>query len=212
MNNKMFSQAGWLVAGAMGVFLLASGFEQATPKFGVVDVSKILADSTKGKALKEELTTAFNDRQGLLEFVATNPTISGENATKLRELTVKAGATAADKTEMENIKKAAQADEKKFEQLGQKATLSDAERTELESLGTRRRNAQGLLSRWQQDFMQELNQLEATKQTALLETVRKIVQDVSKKEGYTVVFQTNVAIYGANDLTDESTKALNATN
>lgn len=210
MKSSMFSHAGWLVAGALGVVMLAGGFNQAAPKFGVVDMAKILSESTKGKTLKDELTNQFNIRQGLLEFVATNPTISTENATKLRELSVKAGATAAERTEIDTIKKAAQADEKTFETLGQKATLSDAERSQLEDLGTRRRNAQGLLQRWQQDFMQELNELEASRQNALIDEVRVVVQEVSKKEGYTVVFQTNVAIYGANDLTDESTKALNA--
>lgn len=210
MSNQVTSKMGWLVACVMGVFLFASGFQDGASKFGVVDVNKVLRDSEKGKKLTEELQTQFNTRQGLLEFVAANPTISAEQASKLRELSVKLNTTAAEKTEIENIKKAVVADENKFASLGQKADLTEGERAELEDLGTRRRNAQGMLGRWQQEFTQELQTLELEKQADLVDKVKSIVQDAAKKGGYTMVFQTNVAIYGANDLTDEATKALNA--
>ena len=210
MTNKLTSHAGWLVAGAMGVFMMTSGFQAGTAKFGVVDVTKVIMDSTAGKALKEDLTSQFNIRQGLMEFVSTNPVITGEQATKLRELSLKAGATAADKTEVENIKKAVQSDQKKFESLGLKGELTEKERSELEDLGARRRNAQGILQRWEQEFTRDLGQVEADKQGALLDSVKAVIQSEGKKQGYTVVFQSNVAIYSANDLTDEIVKALNA--
>lgn len=210
MKTNIVSHAGWLIAAALGTLMLAGGFQDGAAKFGVVDMSKIMNDSADGKKLKDELQTQFNVRQGLLEFIAANPTITPEQATKLRDLSIKPNATAADKAEIENIKKQVVADTKRFESLGQKATLSEAERADLEDLGARRRNAGNLVSRWQQEFSQEISNVETDRQGALVDKVKVAVNSVAKKQGYTVVFQSNVAVYGANDLTAEAIKAVDA--
>lgn len=209
-NKTIFRNFGWLVAGMLGVTMVASGFQAGATKFGVVDITKVLSDSTAGKSLKDDLTNEFNIRQGLLEFVNTNRTITAENAKKLRELSTKAGATAADKQAADDLKKAVLADQKKYDTLAQKSDLTEGERSELTDLGTRVRNTQGLLGQWQQEFSQELDNMQASKQADLVDTVKGVVQEVAKKDGYTVVFQSNVAVYCANDITDATTKALNA--
>lgn len=209
-NTNIASQAGWLVALGLGVMMFTSGFQDNSSKMGVVDMNKVMNDAAAGKKLKDELTSQFNDRQGLLEFVAANPTITNEQANRLRELSLKAGATAAEKTEVENLKKAVIADFKRYETLGQKQTITEKERADLEDLGSRRKNAGNLLQRWQQDFANEITNHEAEQQEILANKVKKAVTDYGKKQGFTLVFQTSSAIYGANDITAEAIKAVDA--
>ncbi len=210
MKLNVAPQAGWIVAAALGAFVVTTGFQDNSPKFGVVDMNKVMNDATAGKKLKDDLQSQFNDRQGLLEFVAANPTLTSEQANKLRELSLKSGATAAEKTEVENLKKLIVADFKRYEALGQKQTITEKERADLEDLGSRRKNAGNLLQRWQQDFANEITNHEADQQNLLAEKVKKSVTELSKKQGYSLVFQTSSAIYGANDLTADSIKAVDA--
>lgn len=210
MQKAFSNYAGWMVAGVLGVMMLSSGFQASQVKFGVVDVTKAVNDSKKGKAFVENLQAEFNKRRGLLDFVQTNKAIDSEKANRLRELSVKAGPTAAETAEIDAIKKEATDAEKKFDTLSRKQTLTEAERAELDDLGQRRRNADNILAGWQRDMTDEFSQLEASNRQALLEEARVSIQEVGKKQGYTMVFESNVAIYGANDITGEATKALDA--
>ena len=209
---KKFSGLGWLVAGMMAVTLMASGFQNGAQKMGVVDMQKILSESKAGKKVRDDMTVQVNLRQGLLEFINTNKVVTRDQADKLKTLTLKANATQADKDELERIKTAVRNETKKFEGLFVKASLTDSERAEFNQLNERKREAEALLGVWNNEFSQDLNVMQDEMLANVLTKARDAVQAVGKKEGYTVVFPTTVAIYASNDLTDAAIKAVDETN
>jgi len=206
--NKRISVLGWVVAGALGITMLASGFQAGATKIGVVDMQRILADSAAGKKMRDDMSTQVNLRQGLLEFVNTNKVLTNDQAARLKDLTLKAGATQADKDALEKLKSDIRAEAKKFNDLMVKPTLTDTERTSFNELNSRRQASDGLLTQWNQEFSNDLTNLQDEMIGNVLKKARDTIQAMGKKDGYSVVFPTTVAIYGANDLTDAAIKAV----
>ncbi len=208
--KKNFSVIGWVVAGVLGATMLASGFQNAGTKIGIVDMQRILAESAAGKKMRDDMTTQVNLRQGLLEFVNTNKVLTQEQADQLKDLTLKTPSTQADRDALDRLKATIRAEKKKFDDLMVKPTLTEAERTEFEQLSRRRDNTDGLLNRWNNEFSQDLSEMQDLMLGEVLKKARDQVQALAKKEGYSVVFPNTVAIYGANDLTEEAIKAVDA--
>ncbi|MFM9872039.1 MAG: OmpH family outer membrane protein [Fimbriimonadaceae bacterium] len=211
MKNKILG-LGWLVAAAMGVMMIASGFQPADMKAGVVDMQRILSESAAGKKVRDDMSVQVDLRQGLLQFVNTNKVLTADQAEKLKTLTLKPGATQADKDEVEKIKTAIRADSKKFNDLMVKASLTDTEKVEFNTMNERRRNADTLLGQWNQEFSGDLNTLQDEMLATVLKKAREAVQGVGKKDGYSLIFPTTVAVYAANDITDAAIKAVDAAN
>ena len=210
MKNNKIALSGWLLAAVMAVMMVASGFQTTGAKFGVVDMARVLSDSQTGKAAKDELQNELNLRQGVLEFIDTQKVLTREQADKIRTLSVKPNATAADKAELDRVKEQVKADAKKFNDLMLKPNISDAERTQLTDFNQRKQQMEQLLPQWHQAFTNELADMEERKMSELGRKAREVIQNLGKKEGYSVVFPTSVALYGANDVTDAAIKALDA--
>jgi Skp family chaperone for outer membrane proteins len=207
MKNKILG-LGWLVAGAMGVMMIASGFQATGVKAGVVDMQRILSESAAGKKVRDDMSVQVDLRQGLLQFVNTNKVVSAEQADKLKTLTLKPGATQADKDEVERIKTAIRNATKKFNDLLVKASLTDSEKIEYNTMNEQRRNADTMLGQWNQEFSGDLNTLQDEMLAGVLKKAREAVQAVGKKDAYTMIFPTSVAVYASNDITDAAIKAV----
>lgn len=202
-----------LVLGALAIVtagFVVSGFQPSADKFGVVDLNKVIQQSDLGKANTQALNASLSARRGLMEFVNTYQVLTTEQAQRLRELTVKANITDAEKAEMEKIKNDVKASDAKFKELNQKAQLTDADRQLLQDFNGRAQTMSKVLERWNQEFTDEVSQLQQQLQTATVDKARAAVGQVAKAQGFTVVFESAMAIYGANDLTDASVKAMNA--
>jgi len=206
--NKRISALGWIMAGALGITMVASGFQATGVKIGIVDMQRILADSAAGKKMRDDMSTQVNLRQGLLEFVNTNKVLTADQAGKLKDLTLKPGATQADKDALEKLKSDIRAEAKKFNDLMVKPTLTDTERTAFNDLNSRRQASDTLLNQWNQEFSNDLTNIQDEMIGNVLKKAREAVQAMGKKDGYSVVFPNTVAIYGANDLTDQAIKAV----
>lgn len=209
---KNFKGLGWLVAGVLALTMLASGFQAGAQKTGVVDMQKILSESKAGKKVRDDMSVQVNLRQGLLEFINTNKVVTKDQADKMKELTLKATPTQADKDELERIKTAVRNESKKFNDLMVKPSLTDTERAEFNQLNERRRDADALLGSWNNEFSQDLSGMQDEMLAGVLKKARDAVQAVGKKEGYTVIYPTTVAIYASNDLTDAAIKAVDEAN
>lgn len=207
MTNKL-NHLGFVAAGALAVTMMFSGFQANGSKMATVDMQRILDESRAGKKVFDELSNDVQSRQGLLEFINTNKVITRDQATKLRTLTLKPGATQADKDEAEKVKAAVRAEAKRFNDLMVKATLTDAERTSFNEMNARRRDSDEILQAWSNEFSEEITNLRESKLASVLEKSRTAVSNVGKKDGYSVIFPTTVAVYAANDITDAAIKAV----
>ncbi|ARU42126.1 hypothetical protein CCB80_13640 [Armatimonadetes bacterium Uphvl-Ar1] len=210
MNNKL-NKLGWVAAGALAVTMMFSGFQANGSKMATVDMQRILDESRAGKKVFDDLTNEVNLRQGLLEFLNTNKIVTADQANQLRTLTLKPAATQADKDAAEKLKSDIRAENKKFNDLMVKATLTDAERASFNEMNSRRQNTDNLLQQWSNEFSQDITNMREDKLASVLQKSRAAVTAVGKKEGYTIIFPTTVAVYAANDITDAAIKAVDET-
>lgn len=210
MNIATNKWTGWVVAGLLGCFIAFSGFQAGAEKTGVVDLNRVLSDSEIGKKNEADLRNALALRSGLLDFISTYKVLTTDQANKLRDLTLKPNPTDADKAEIERIKKEVIAADAKRNELLQKANPTEADRLQLQDYNNRSNTMAELLARWNQEFQNELDQLESQVRATTVNKAKETVKEVSKAQGFTIVLESTVAPYGANDITDATIKALNA--
>lgn len=210
MNNTKTSALGWIVAVGLFGILLAGGFQGAEEKTAVVDMRRVMQESELGKKNTASLNAAYTAREGLLNFLATHRVLTAEQAMRLRTLSLKTDITATEKQELDRIKGEVVAAAKNFSDLNQKTAPTDADRTLLQEYNQRRDNVARLLDTWNNEFNRELNSLEQKITQDTISAAKESVRDVAKAQGCSVVFDAQVAIYGANDITDAAVKALNA--
>jgi len=209
MRNQ-WKFVGIIAISALTVLTVITGFQNTAEKFGVVDLNKVIQQSELGKANTQALNTALSSRKGLLDFINTYQVLTAEQAQSLRELTLKTNITDAEKQQMEKIKSDVKASEAKFKEINQKAQLTDADRTLLQDFNTRIQGMARTLERWNQEFTDEVAQLQQQLQSSTIDKAKAAVQQVAKAQGYSLVFESTVAPFGANDLTEAAVKAMNA--
>lgn len=213
MKTKVIiERAGWAVAAGLAVLMAVGGFQATVEKTGVVDLNKVIQTSELGKANSKKLNDALALRRGLIDFVNTYKVLTNEQATMLRELTLKKTPVEADKTQIEKIKQDVMASDRKRNELLQKATLTDSDRQLLQEYSQRAQTMAQVLERWDGEFTEELGQLESDLRTTTIDKAKTALTSVAKAGGFTVIHEATVAPYGVNDVTDACVKALNAQN
>jgi Skp family chaperone for outer membrane proteins len=89
MNIDKFSQIGWVAAAALIGIAAASGFQDNTVKIAVVDIAKVVEQSTLGKANQDAFSKMKKNREELLQFIDDNRVLTNEQAQDLRTLWLK---------------------------------------------------------------------------------------------------------------------------
>ncbi len=198
------------VAIAFGIFA-AIGFQDATNKLGIVDISKVVEDSDFGKSNQTTFNQMKTAREGVLEFMDTYRVLTVEQATRFRDLSIKPTPTAEEKAELDRIKAEVIAADRKNKELSVKTTgLTAEDRALIEEYSKRSNNIEMMAGRWLREFTNELQTWADRQKVTSLERARTAVQEVAKAGGFTLVFEVGIAPYGANDLTDAALKAMNA--
>ncbi|HRK22667.1 MAG TPA: OmpH family outer membrane protein [Fimbriimonadaceae bacterium] len=210
MQISLREKIAYLVAaGALGV-VFATGFQGTEAKIGVVDISQVVEKSDFGQKNQEDFGNMKAAREGVLEFIDQYRVLTNEQALKLRELSLKPNATAAEKAELETLKNTVKLSETKSKELSVKTTLTPEERTLMQEFAQRSQMMEQVAQRWFRDFTNEMQQWADKQKATSIDRARESVNEVAKAAGYTVVFESGVAPYGANDLTQAALKAMNA--
>jgi Skp family chaperone for outer membrane proteins len=200
---------GWVVAAGVAAIMFASGFDTPAPKYGVVDVSKAMTTSDSFKKNGDDLQAAFKLRQDVLEFLNTYPVLTVAQANRFRELSLKPAPTSADTTEVNKIKQDAKDTDSKLRAIQQKATPSATDKQFMDDIGRRAPEVAGLITRWKQEFLDELNKIQDATQLGSQEATHHAVEDIGKNQAFSLIFVKDFAPYGQNDVTPDVLKALN---
>ena len=209
--NKSRIWGGFALAGLLyAALFILPGFQSGAEKTAVVDMNQIIQGSNLGKANTDRLNKAVASRRGLIEFVATFKVLTLEQAQSLRSLELKETMTETDKQQADKIKADVRAADQKFWELSQKSNPTEADRQLIQEYANRSATMNQTLERWNQEFTDELTDLQDRLRQQTLEKAKAAVDEVAKKQGISVVFEKTFAVYGANDLTDAATKAMNA--
>ncbi|MCC6685398.1 MAG: hypothetical protein IT205_00250 [Fimbriimonadaceae bacterium] len=205
---KLYS--GWIVAAAMAVIMFGSGFQTTAEKTGVVDLNKVIQDSNVGKQNTTKLNQALAKRQALLNYIKDHTIITTEQAEKLRELELKDPQTDADKAAIEKIKRDVGDSEKNQDMLRGKSNLTEAESRLLSEYSDRQRKSFETMQTWNSVFSDELSNMREQLQQSTVDLAKAALARVAKQQGFTTVLETQVAPYGANDLTANTVTSMNA--
>lgn len=208
----MKNRIGILVAGLVtAVAIGLVGFQAGAEKSGVVDMNAVMQQSNFGKTSQENLNKALEARRELLDFVSQYRLLTMEQAVRMRELWVKGNRTAAETQELDRLKSDAQASDRRLSELSTKTTgLTDQERALMADFGQRRQTMGQVLQRWNAEMEDELRTLQEQARTTVLERARTSLREVARQQGFTTVFETSIAPYGSNDLTEATIKQMNS--
>lgn len=210
MNKSNFSKLGWIVAGALAFWMAAVGFQGSSEKTGTVDLIYLVNNSKFGKGADSELKKMQESRLAVLKFIADNRVLTVDQANKLKDLMLNQNPTDAQKAELEKLKTDIVASKKKNDDLVQKNNLSAEEKALMNEYADRARTMDGLFQEWNNNFLKEAQEYVKKQQNAAVEKARGAVKEVAKQQGFSVVFEAQVAPYGANDITDVALKAMDA--
>ncbi len=184
-----------------------SGFQANSPKMGVVDFTKAFNESALVRTQDETLRQSERARQSIIEYVNTYPTITRDQATRFRTLSVKRDKTEADGTALEKLKAEVQAEEKKSRDLQTKANPTQEDLKAIEGYRTRAQATREMLQGWVQEFRGEMVELQSQARQELATKIRSVIAEVGKREGYSVIYDIQTAPYAANDVTKQVQEA-----
>jgi Skp family chaperone for outer membrane proteins len=204
------SKLGWVCSGALAVVMVGSGFQAKTDKIGVVDMARVFQGSEFYTKQGDALRALANSRKDILDFLRTYPVFTPEQSTRFKELSIKPNRTAPEKAELEKIKQDVMAANKKFNDLNTKASPTADEVAQIKDFVSRTQAMTNTLDRWAREFQDELDNAQEKAQKDAIDRVKAAVKEIGGKQGYTLVLNQDAAPYGANTLTDEAIKVMNA--
>ena len=91
-----------------------------------------------------------------------------------------------------------------------KTTLTDSDRQLLQDYSQRARINEERAANWDKDFSADLNDLRDKLQQDTINQAKTSLGTVAKGQGFTIIYESTVAPFGVNDVTDATIKALNA--
>ena len=206
LNKDLF---GWMVAAILGGVLASAGFQGATESSAVVDLQKVIKGSELYKVKEAEFQAQVALRQNLLKFIDGNRVISAEQWPKLRDLSLKDKPTEAEKAELQALKDAISARTKKLADLQVKANKVADDITIMEALQRDVQQTQASGRDLQDGFSRELPKLQDDAAKVVEDSARVAVAAIGKEQGFTIVFDTLAAPYGAHDITVDSLARMN---
>jgi Skp family chaperone for outer membrane proteins len=209
MNDRIYKFGSALALLLMGI-LVGGGFQAATEKTGVVDINSLIETSNFGKSVRETLDKMRSAREDVLGFIDSNRVLTLEQATRLRDLTLKMDRTAAESAEIDTLKAQVVVANKKWMELATKGTLTPEERTLQQEYADRAQKMSDLGTRWVRDFTNDIDAWLDKQKADSASRAREAINATAKAQGYTMVYDKAFAPYGANDITDPSLAAMNA--
>jgi Skp family chaperone for outer membrane proteins len=203
------SYFGWIVAAALVAVAVTTGFQDTKTKIGVVDMTQVFNDSDFAKTQVDSLKALGQARQDMLSFVDQWRVFTPEQATRFHDLSLKTPISAAEKTELDQIKTAVQNADKRLKELQTKANPTADESKEMSELTRRVQTTTDAAQKWSRDAGDEVDSLRNKLQKETLDKVRDAVKQIGTQQGYTIIFVTDVAPYGANNVTADALKVMN---
>jgi len=210
MNSKIIST---LVVAILAVVLIGlAAFQNQTTKFGVVDLSAVADKSKLGEREKLAFDTFRREVNNILTFINNNKVMTAQQRDQLLTLWLAENSTDQQKQQLEQVKSAIQTASSRYAELVRKTNPTPDELTELSEKSALAGVTQDVLPQIQNSLAQELQARAQEKQTSVLAKAREAAAKYGRQQGFTVIFDSNVAPYAANDVTDEVVKVMDRDN
>jgi Skp family chaperone for outer membrane proteins len=179
------------------------------PVFGSVDINKLQTQSTKKAkydadlhALAERLNTAF-------KLQASSIMLSKAEQVELGGLLSKVNPTDADRNRSNALQAQASKAAQQLTDLQQKKDPAPADTALVASLTSQYETGKAALQEVGDGYQEQLKTLSDKDNADFTQSVKDAIIAVAQQRGLSVVFTSDIAVYTANDITDDVVKRIN---
>lgn len=202
----------FVISGIVIAFLSVAAFQNNTMKLGVVDLSKVAEDSKLGKRKKAEFDARRNQMAALLQFVNENRVMTRAQGNQLKTLMLLPSPSPTQAEDLKKLQDTIRAQKAELDTLMRKVGPTQAELQRANELSAMLNEAGEMAREWNQDFGTDMSQLAQQSQQEVIDKARVAAQKVGQRGGFTVVFEAGVAVYAANDVTQDAIRQMDADN
>jgi Skp family chaperone for outer membrane proteins len=183
----------------------------APAAFGSVDVNKLQSGYNKLSDIKSRVKQIGDDFSARLKTQANYDMLSLDEQRQLGALLGRTPASDQEKATIGSLENKSSHDSQELATLQQKpaAQLTDSDKARLTALTTEHQNGQQALQQISDEYQNDFNAQQEKISSDLTDQLRAAIAQVAKERGLAVVFDSSVAIYSANDITDDVLKRLN---
>jgi Skp family chaperone for outer membrane proteins len=210
MKLPVLFQLGWILFFGLLAVTAGVGFQVPAEKIGVADINRMMDESDFGKSVKAQLVKMRTAREEILTFIDTQRVLTPEQAFQIRDLSIKPTLTKEEQAQLDSIKAAVVAANKKWTELATKPNMTPEERTLLQDYSDRAQKMNEIGNRWVRDFTSDMDAWIQNQKAESNVRARAAIQEVAKQQGFTMIYDSVFTPYGANDITDASLVAMNA--
>jgi Skp family chaperone for outer membrane proteins len=179
------------------------------PAFGSIDLGKVQSGYTKRGDLEKSIQDLADRLQAAMKVQSTSDMLNLAQQKQLGDLLSKPNQSDADRAAETTLQNQSRADASELATLQQKQNLTDTERARLDVLTKEQQAGKTAIDQINSDYTDQLHQQQDKVSTQFTDLVRQAIAAVAKDKGLAVVFDSSVAVYTANDITDDVLKRLN---
>lgn len=179
------------------------------PVFGSVDIGKVQSASNKKakydtelRALADRLDYAFKQQTASLM-------LSASDESELGVLLSKTSRSEADKTRISELQEKSTAAAKEYTDLQQKQSPTPADTSRMAALAGEYAANQAAAQKIGDQYQTQIKALNEKDAAEFTQSVKEAISAVARQQGLTVVFDSSLAVYTSNDITDEVVKRIN---
>ena len=189
--------------------LAAPAVSAASGQFGGVDLARILAGYNKKADLDSQIQALNQKLQAQFSAQQNSPLLTRDQITRLGVLVSKTPRTDAETAEMTSLQQQSAAAAQELTTLQQKVTPTDADKARLTILTTQLQGGQQALQEISTSYTTQVQAEQDRLSARLSDQVKAAIAAVAQQRGLAAVFNSQYAVYTANDITDEVLRRLN---
>jgi Skp family chaperone for outer membrane proteins len=208
-----------LTVAGFGLAVLAlpfiAGPVQAAPAastpfvFGSVDLSKVLAGYKKKAALDEQIQALSQKLDAQFKQQVGSDMLSKDDQDKLTALLSKPDIGDADKAQITALQQQSAKDAQELAALQQKQNPSADDTARMQALTAQHQAGQQALQDTADAYKAQVQTEQDRLSAQLSATVRTAIGEVAKDHGLMMVFDAQITVYSANDISDDVLARLN---
>jgi len=194
---------------ASASFIPVQAAPAGIPTFGSVDITKIQTLSTRKAKYDNDLHALADKLDALFRQQTASVMLTKAEQTELGGLLEKSNQTDADRARITALQTKASDDAQQLTDLQQKKDPSAADTNQLATLTSEYEAGKGALQEIGDGYQNQLKSLSDTDNAEFTRNVKEAIAAVAQQKGLSVVFTSDVAIYTANDITEDVVKRIN---
>lgn len=202
------SQLGWFISAALIGGALTTAFQDKPVKIGFVDFGTAFSQSNLKQQEEAQFQAKAQKLRDALNFANLNQVFTEQQFADFQKYVLADPQTPADQDALTKLEADVTAASKQFDQLQQKSAPTPDDTAQLNDLANRRNFTYQSLNSLQSTFSSFMANFKQKQAQDASDKIQAAAEKIAKKQGFTLIFSDNSAVYGGEDLTDQVAKSL----